>query len=149
MKFKARLEQNGKTATGFEVPAQVVEALGPSRKPAVRITLNGGHTYRSTVASMGGRYMLGVSAEVRAAAGVKGGDMLDVELQLDTAPRVITVPDDLKAAFAKDAAARRAFEALNYSNQRRYVDGLNTSQVEETRQRRIVKIVAELRSAKK
>jgi hypothetical protein len=148
MKFKAKLEQSGKTATGFEVPARVVEALGSSRKPAVRITLNGGYTYRSTVAFMGGRYLLGVSAEVRAAAGVAAGDRLEVALALDTEPRTVVVPDDLKVALAKDGAAQRAFAALNYSNQRRYVDGLNTAKTEETRQRRIAKIVAELHSAK-
>src|SRR5207342_3300470 len=78
MKFRATVEQSGKTATGIEVPAEVVAALGSSRKPPVRVTIND-YTYRSTVATMGGRFMVGVSADVRAAAGVAAGDVVDVE----------------------------------------------------------------------
>jgi hypothetical protein len=145
MKFKAKLELNGKTATGLEVPAKVVEALNAGKRPAVSVTLNGRHTYRSTIASMDGRFMLPVSAEVRAAAGVAAGDTIEVTLALDTAPRVVEVPADLRAALAKNEAARRVFEALSYSNQRRHVLALEAAKTAETRQRRVAKIVAELK----
>lgn len=144
MNFRTVVELGGKTATGIEVPAKVVEALGAGKRPAVRVTLNG-HTYRSTVAVYGGRYMLPVSAEVRAAAGVAAGQKVDVSLELDTAPREVVVPDDFRAALAKDAAARRAFEALSYSNQRRHVLSIEGAKTAETRQRRIAKALAELR----
>jgi hypothetical protein len=144
MKFTATLELGGKTATGIEVPAKVVEGLNAGKRPAVRVTLNG-HTYRSTVAPYGGRYMLPVSAEVRAAAGVAAGQKVEVSLELDTAPREVVVPADFQAALAKDAAARRAFEALSYSNQRRHVLSIEGAKTAETRQRRILKAISELR----
>jgi uncharacterized protein DUF1905 len=86
MKFRVTLELGGKTATGFRVPAEVVAAIGPSKRPPVRVTIND-HTHRSIVAVYGGEFMLGVSAEHRAAAGVQAGDELDVGIELDTAPR--------------------------------------------------------------
>lgn len=144
MKFKAKLELGGKTATGLEVPAKVVEALGAGKRPAVSVTLNG-HTYRSTVAVFDGRFMLPVSAEVRAAAGVQAGETVEVALALDTAPRVVEVPADFQAALAKDTAARRAFEALSYSNQRRHVLSITGAKTDETRQRRIAKALTELK----
>src|SRR5438445_5998830 len=98
MRFRTTVLQSGATATGIEVPAEVVSALG-SKRPAVRVTLNG-YTYRSTVASMGGRFMVGVSAKVREAAGVAGGDEVDVTLSLDTEPREVVVPSDLTEALA-------------------------------------------------
>src|SRR5258708_19275474 len=85
MRLRATIEGTGKTAAGIEIPAAVVDALGSGRRPAVRVTING-HTYRSTIAVMGGRYLLGVSNENRAAAGVPAGDQADLELELDTAP---------------------------------------------------------------
>ena len=77
MRFRATLESNGKTATGIRVPPEVVAALGTSKKPAVRVTI-AGHTYRSTIASRSGRYLVGVSAENRELAGVAAGDELGV-----------------------------------------------------------------------
>src|SRR4051812_29602481 len=91
VKFRATLLLAGKTATGFVVPAPMVERLGPSRRPAVTVTIKG-HSYRSTVASMGGRFMIGVSAEHRELAGVAAGDTFTVHLELDTKPREVTVP---------------------------------------------------------
>ena len=147
MRFDATLEQSGRTATGIEVPAEVVDALGSGRKPAVTVTING-YTYRSTVASMGGRYMLPVSAEVRGQAGVAAGDELAVDVELDTAPREVAVPDDLTAALDADADARRFFDGLTYSNKRRIVLSVEGAKTAETRTRRIEKAVASLRDGK-
>src|SRR3954454_13437642 len=91
MKIRALLEQNGKTAVGFAVPEDVVLSLGKGKRPPVNVTLNG-YTYRSTVAPMGGRYLIGVSSDNRAAAGVAGGETHDIELTLDTAPREVELP---------------------------------------------------------
>src|SRR5688572_33087160 len=98
MRFRAVIEQSGKTATGITVPVEIVEALAAGKKPAVSVTLNG-YPYRSTIASMGGEYKIPVSAEVREAAGVTAGDDVSVELALDTAPREVTVPADFAAAL--------------------------------------------------
>jgi hypothetical protein len=115
VRFRTTILQSGKTATGIRVPDEIVEALGSGRRPAVKVTING-YTYRSTVAVMGGDYMIGVSAENRGAAGVAGGDEVDVELELDTAPREVVVPEDFAAALDAEPAARRTFDGLSYSN---------------------------------
>ncbi|HJP66643.1 MAG TPA: YdeI/OmpD-associated family protein [Actinomycetota bacterium] len=146
MRFRARLLTSGRTATGVEVPAKVVEELG-SRRPKVRATING-YTYRSSVASMGGTYMLGVSAEVREKAGVAGGDVVDVDLELDTDDRVVTVPPDLVTALKRDAAARRFFEGLSYSQQRWFIAGIEGAKKPETRMRRVEAAIARLREGR-
>jgi len=146
--FRAVLLRNGKTATGIQVPPEVVASLGPSRKPPVRVAI-GGYSYRTTVASMGGKFMLPVSGEHREGAGVAAGDTLEVALELDTAPRVVTVPPDFKKALERDAAARRFFEGLSYSNKLRFVLSVEGAKAVETRQRRIIKAVEMLHSGRK
>ena len=145
MKFRALIEGAGKTAAGIEVPARVVSALGSTKRPAVRVTING-HTYRSTVAVLGGRFMMGVSAEVRAAAGVGAGEQVEVEMELDTVPREVTVPPALTTELAGDAAARQRFEALSYSKKRLLVDPIANAKTDETRQRNLAKAMAQLRT---
>ncbi|HEX6475423.1 MAG TPA: YdeI/OmpD-associated family protein [Candidatus Limnocylindria bacterium] len=147
MRFRATLETEGKTATGINVPAEVVEALGAGKRPRVKVTING-HTYRSSVAVLGGRYMLGVSAENRAAAGVQGGDSIDVELELDTAPREVTVPPDFAAALTATPAAKATFDGLSYSNKSWHVLQIEGAKSDETRQRRIAKSVEALAAGK-
>jgi hypothetical protein len=143
MKFRSTLELHGKTATGISVPADVVEALGGGKRPAVTVTL-GPHTYRSTIAPMGGQHLLPVSAENREAAGLTPGDVVDVTVELDTATREVEVPADLAAALKANATAHAAFEALSYSNKRRYVLAIDGAKAAETRARRIAKTVEEL-----
>lgn len=147
MRFRATIELGGKTATGIEVPSQVVASLGSSKRPAVRVTLRG-YTYRGTVAVLGGRFMLPVSAEVREHAGVTAGDEVDVDLDLDTARREVTVPPDFADALDRDADARRFFGGLSYSNRRRFVLTVEGARTAETRQRRIDKAISMLREGR-
>jgi hypothetical protein len=147
MRFRTTLLQAGKTATGIEIPPEVVEALGAGKRPPVRVTING-HTYRNTVAVMGGAYMVGVSAENRAAAGVQGGDEIDVELELDTAPRELAVPADFAAALDAEPTARVFFEGLSYSNRQWHVLSVEGAKTDETRQRRIAKSVEMLKEGR-
>ena len=147
MRFRARIEQAGKTATGIEVPEKVVSALGSSKRPAVKATING-YTYRSSVASMGGRFMLGISADVREKAGVAGGDKVDVDLELDTEPREVTVPPDFAKALKADPKAKAFFDGLSYSYRRRFVQSIEGAKSAETRERRIAKSVASLRAGR-
>jgi hypothetical protein len=144
MRFRATVLLGGKTATGIEVPKDVVADLGPSKRPKVRATING-YTYRSSVASMGGRFMLGISAEVRERAGVAAGDEVDVDIELDTEPREVTVPADFKKALVRDAKAKRTFDGLSYSNRQRHVLSIEGAKTPETRQRRIDKAIGTLR----
>jgi hypothetical protein len=147
MRIRVLLEQNGKTAVGFAVPETTVVALGRGKRPPVRVTING-HTYRSTVAPMGGRFLIGVSAENRAAAGVAGGQEVDVDLELDTAPREVELPADFAAALDGDPTARRTFDALSPSNKGYHVSLVTGAKSDETRRRRIEKSVAALREGR-
>ena len=144
MRFRATVELGGKTATGIEVPEEVVAGLGSHKRPPVRVTI-GEYTYRSTVARMGGRYLLPVSADVRAGAGVAAGDEIDVDVVLDDAPREVTVPDDLSAALAAVEGARTRFDALNYTARKEAVRGVEEAKAAATRERRIAKVVDGLR----
>ncbi|HEX6685107.1 MAG TPA: YdeI/OmpD-associated family protein [Candidatus Limnocylindrales bacterium] len=141
--FRAVVELSGKTATGIEVPEAVVTALGSTKRPAVRVTI-GDYTYRSTVATMGGRFMLPVSAEVRAGAGVAAGDSVDVRLELDTQPREVAVPDDLASALDGEPQAKQRFESLSYSHKRQHVLAIEDAKTPETRKRRVDKAIAML-----
>ena len=147
MKFHATIELNGKTATGIEVPDDVVTALGSGKRPKVRVTING-YTYRSSVASMGGRFLVGVSAEVRERAGVAAGDDVDVMLELDTEPREVTVPADFREALDADKVAGPFFDGLSYSQKQRHVLSIEGAKTPETRQRRIDKSVSTLREGR-
>jgi hypothetical protein len=147
MRIRTTILQTGKTAAGIRVPDEVVTALGAGKRPPVRVTING-YTYRSTVAVMGGVFMLGVSNEVRRAAGVAAGDEVDVDLELDTAPREIAVPADLAAALDAEPAARRTFDGLSYSNKSWHVLQVDGAKTDETRQRRIAKSVEALKEGR-
>jgi hypothetical protein len=140
--FRTELLKGDGDTTGFVVPDTVVEALGQGKKPKVTVTINGKFSYPNTVAVMGGKYMIGVSKERRKLAGVAGGEMIEVTLELDTAPRVMEVPPDLQQALDKDKAAKAYFATLSYSNQRRHIDPINDAKTPETRARRIEKSVA-------
>ena len=147
MQYDTTILQIGNN-TGIEVPPSVIEALGGGKKPAVIVTI-GSFSYRSSVAVMGGKYLISLSAERRAASGLKGGDLIQVELQLDTAPREVTVPDDLAAALAAEPEAKAFFESLSYSNQSKHVLSITDAKTPETRQRRVDKAIEMLRAGKK
>lgn len=147
MRFRTTIQQSGRTATGIRIPDEIIQALGAGRRPPITVTVNG-FTYRSTVAVMGGAYMVGVSAENRAGARVAGGDEVDVEIELDTAPREVAVPADLAAALDAEPAARSTFESLSNSNKGWHVLQVTGAKTDETRQRRIAKSVATLREGR-
>lgn len=131
-------------ATGIPVPREVVESFQSGKKPKVKVTLNG-FTYRTTVAAYGDVFMLPLSQERRAAAGVKAGDTVQVTLELDTEPRVVEVPDDL--AHALDAAGvREAFERSSYTNRKEFARQVESAKAPETRARRIHKIIDAMKS---
>jgi len=145
MRFKARVLLAGKTATGVEVPAKVVEGLGSTKRPLVKVTINK-YTYRSAIAPMGGTFMLGISDEVRKNAGVSAGDSIEVDVELDTEKREVEVPPELKKALAKDAAARKFFESLSYSRKVALVNPIANGKTTETRERNLAKAMKELKA---
>ena len=144
--FRTTIESNGKTATGMEVPAEVVESLGAGKRPKVSVTING-KTYRSSIAAMGGRFMIGVSAVNRELTGVAAGDVVDVAVEVDDAPQV-DVPEDFAAALADVPAAKRFFDELSYSQQSWFVTGIEDAKTDATRQRRTATAVERLASGR-
>ena len=148
MRFRATVELGGKTATGIEVPEDVVAALGSGQRPPVTVSL-GGHTYRTTVARMGGRFLVPLSAENRTAAGVAAGDRVDVDIEADTGPREVTVPGDLAAALAQDGTARATFDALSYTHRKEWVRWIEEAKRAETRASRLAKTVESLHAGKR
>ncbi len=147
MKFKTKLLNAGKTATGFEIPAKVVESMNAGKRPPVKVTING-YTYRNTIAVMGGVYMIGVSAEHRKGAKVEGGDEITVSLELDTEPREVEVPADLQKALNNNPTANKNFQALSYSKKKGIVVPVTDAKTVETRLRRIEKAVSLLADGK-
>jgi hypothetical protein len=143
VRFATTVLSTGRTTTGIEVPPEVVEGLGGGRRAKVAVTLNG-YRYRTSLAVMGGRVLVSVSAEVRAAAGVAAGDQLDVDLALDDEPRVVEVPEDLGAALAAAPGATEAFAALSPSGQRRHVQAVESAKAAETRARRVAAVVTDV-----
>ena len=129
--------------TGIEVPPDVIAALGSSKKPPVVITV-AGYTYHNTVAVLGGHYMVSLSKAHREAAGVKGGDTVEVTIELDETPRTVEVPADLAAALSAKPGATAKFDALAFSKRKEFVRQVEDAKTQETRERRIAGIVAKL-----
>jgi hypothetical protein len=146
MKLRATLELHGKTATGFEVPAEVVESLGSGKRPAVTVTIHE-HSYRTTISRMGGVFLIPVSAENRGAAGITAGETVEMDIVLDTAPRTVEVPADLAVALASVPGARAAFDSLSFTFRREHASAVEGAKAAATRERRITKIVSTLTPA--
>lgn len=127
--------------TGIEVPGEAIERLAAGQRPPVLVNVNG-YEYRNTVAVMGGRHMIGISAAVRKATGLQGGDPIRVTLTVADTPREVNVPGDFAAALASDERASAFFGTLSNSLQRYHVDNINAAKSPGTRQRRIDKAVA-------
>ena len=146
-KFSTTILGNDKSTLGIKIPPDAVAALGTSKRPPVRVTING-KSYRSTVAVMGGDFMVGVSAENRKIVGVGAGDKVEVTLELDTEPRVVTVPPDFDKALGRHSSAKKFFDGLSYSKKQWFVLGIEGAKTAETRERRIVKAVDMLKDGR-
>ena len=148
MRFHTDVELGGKTATGIPVPASVVDALGGGGRPKVLVTING-HTYPSSVARRGDRYLIALSAENRGAAGVQAGDEVEVDLVLDTGSRESEIPEDLEAALADAPDARERFDALTPTQRGYFATSVTEAKKPETRARRVEKAIASLRAGRR
>ena len=111
------------------------------------VNLNG-YEYQNTVGVMGGRHMVSISAAVRKATGLQGGDPIQVTLTVLDTPRQVTIPADFAAALAADEQASAFFGNLSNSMQRYHVDNITAAKRADTRQRRIDKAIALFRAGK-
>jgi len=143
LKFRTDVEPP-EPMKGLEVPDEVIEALGGGRRPPVIITING-HSWKSRIATMRGRYLIGLSRANRQAADVATGDEVEVEVELDNEPRIVVEPRDLVDALDADPLARAAYDRLSYNHKREYVRAIESAKKPETRSRRIAAAVAKLR----
>ena len=144
MKYRAKVIPSG-NATAVEVPTDVMKALGSGRRPLIAVTING-HMWRSRVALMRGQCLVGISAANSAASGIAEGDVVEVDLELDTEPRVVPEPPDLAKALNDDPEGRAAFDRLPYGLKRKHVAAIEEAKTSEVRQRRIASLVATMRS---
>jgi len=142
--FRTVLHQQGNNV-GIVVPDEIVAELGAGRRPLVKVTIDGRYSFVYTIAVMGGRNMIGFSAAHRAASGFRGGDEVEVVLELETAPREVEIPPQLAAALAADPVAAAAFDKLSFTFRKEHARAISDAKADETRQRRLDKILAELR----
>ena len=144
-RFTARLRPSGRGAGGHlvEVPDEVVAALGGRGRIPVQASFNG-IPYRGSIARMGGVMMLGVTKAIMAEAGAGLGDVLDVVVENDEAPREVEVPRELTKAFKRNRAARAVWDGLSFSHRREYVGYIVEAKKEETRARRVERTIQAL-----
>ena len=144
MKFKTKIVQTGNN-TGIEVSEQLLDKLGGGKRPLVVVTINGSYSYRSAVGKMSNKFMISLSAENRKNANVKGGDALEIDLALDTAPRTADIPEDLQKALDKNKTAKTNFEKLAPSKKKAIVLSISEAKTEATKMRRIEKAMESLK----
>lgn len=142
MKFKTKIVQTGNN-TGIEVSEKILDELGGGKKPLVVVTLNG-YSYRSAVGKMGDKFMISLSAEHRTRANINGGDTLEVNLVLDTAPRTVELPVDLQKALDGNKTAKANFEKLAPGKKKAIVVSISDAKTEETKIKRIEKAIKQL-----
>ena len=143
--FSTTLMSGGGNTTGIEIPEEVVLGLGRGKRVPVTVTVNG-YVFRNTTAFMGGKYLVGVSAAHREASGLKGGDVIEVTLEVDDAPRVVEVPPELADALAADPDAAAAWAKLSYSHQRQHAEPIADAKSPEAKARRVAKTLELLKS---
>jgi hypothetical protein len=136
IQLRTRLEPRGPAAAVVLDDAQVAEVGEGARRFPVVATVNG-YTWRTSVARMGGEFLVGLNREVRQGAGVEAGDEVDVALELDSAPREVEVPTALATALAGDPQAKAAFESMAFTHRKEYARWVAEAKREETRQRRV------------
>ena len=143
--FQAKVLPSG-NATAVEVPKDGIESFGAGARPPVAISIND-HRWRSRIAVMNGKCLVGISAANRRESGIAEGDLVDVQIELDEEPRTLPEPTDLSEALRKNKGARAAFDSLPFGLKRKHVAAIEDAKSLETRQRRIAKLVSELQQS--
>lgn len=143
--FTTTLWSAGGNNVGIVVPEEVVLSFGRGKRVPVVVTIDGGYSYRTTIASMGGRYLVSFNADTRAATGRGAGDEIEVRLELDDAPREVEIPSVLQSALDADPTAAAAWAALPPSRKKAHATAIEGAKTDETRDRRVAAVLAQLR----
>ena len=147
IRFRAQLQPRGPAAAVVLDDAQVAVVGEGAKRFPVAATING-YTWRTSVARMGGEFLLGLNREVRQGAGVDVDDEVDVSIELDVAPREVEVPEALAAALATDPQAEASFEGMAFTHRKEYARWIDEAKRDETRQRRVSEALELLRQGK-
>lgn len=149
LKFKTKLVgQDGSSVAAVRFPFDIQEVFGTIARVPVRGTING-FPFRSSLMPMGGCHYMAVNRTMREGAGCKAGDTVSVVMERDTAPRVVTVPAALKKALAKSETAQTNWKKYSFSNQKEMALAITGAKQEETRARRLTRIVDIVKNGKK
>ena len=144
--FRTILESTGGNNVGIVVPDEVVAAFERGKRVPVSVTVNGSYTYSSSIASMGGRFLISFNAATRSATGLGAGDTIDVQVEVDDAPRTVDVPAALGKALNSSRSATTAWQALSPSKQKVHALSVESAKTDETRERRVAKVIETLES---
>ena len=144
--FHTTLWSNGGNNVGIAVPDEIVLGFGRGKRVPVVVTIDGGYTYRNTISSMGGQFLISFSSEIRAATGRGAGDEVEVTLEVDDAPRTVDVPTALADAFAADPDAAAVWATLSFSRQKAHALSVDGAKTDDTRARRVQKVLDALRA---
>ncbi|PZS12960.1 MAG: 2-isopropylmalate synthase [Solirubrobacterales bacterium] len=147
LRLTATLLSRGPAAAIVLDDEQVAVVGEGAKRFPVAATING-YSWRTTVTRMRGEFLLGLNRAVRDGAGVDAGDTVEVEIELDAAPRDVDVPEVLATALAGDPAAMAAFEALAYTHRKEYARWVDEAKRDDTRQRRVTQALQMLREGK-
>lgn len=147
IKFRAQLQRRG-PAAAVVLDEEQVAAVGEGAKRFPVVATVNGYTWRTSVARMGGEFLVGLSREVREGAGVEAGDEVEVSIELDQAPREVDVPAALATALAADGEAAAAFERMAFTHRKEYARWVAEAKRDETRERRVAQAVEMIRSGK-
>jgi len=147
IRFTAQLQPRGPAAAVVLDDAQVAAVGEGARRFPVVATVNG-YTWRTSVARMGGEFLLGLNKEVRQGARVEAGDAVEVTVELDAAPREVEVPEALAAALAADPLAKASFDRMAFTHRKEYARWVAEAKQEQTRQRRVQRALAMIRAGK-
>ena len=147
LSFTATLDPEGGAA--IEVPASVISDLRAVDKRPTVVVMIRGMEVRTRIMVYGGRSYIGLRQAQRTAIGLSPGDSLQVEIALDSEPRVVSVPDDLASALSNDPAAQRVFDQLSFTNRKEYVEWVTSAKRPSTRQERITRTPELLKSGRR
>lgn len=144
-RFRVLLEKDPNSeVTGIVIPFDVQKTFGSRARVPVRGAINGFEFRSSIFPTSDGHHYMVVNKQMREGAGVRGGEMITVEMERDDAPRIITPPEDFEKALRKNKDAREAWEKLSYSHRKEYVKAIEEAKKPETRARRIEKAIEQV-----